>query len=72
MLPFKPGDHAPEKIKAQFQESKAALGDVKIRVLYLHVPDHTVPFEDTLEALNDLHKAGELYVLTLAKSLYSY
>ena len=56
------GDHEPAKIKATFEESLAALGDNKIRVFYLHAPDRTVPFEDTMEAVNELYLAGHLYV----------
>ena len=52
--------HAPEKLKATFKVSLEALGSVKVRVFYLHTPDHTVPYEDTLEAVNDLYQEGYL------------
>ncbi|KAJ3552502.1 hypothetical protein NM688_g4117 [Phlebia brevispora] len=59
ILPQTPGDHAPEKLKTTFSLSLAALGpNIKIRVFYLHAPDRSVPFEDTLEAVNDLYKQG--------------
>ena len=63
-----PGDHEASKFKAAFQESLQALGKNKIRVLYLHIPDRTVPFENTLEAVNDLYQAGHLYVPCFPKS----
>ena len=60
IFPREPGQHEPEKLKATFKLSLNALGSIKIRVFYLHAPDRSVPFEDTLEALNDLHKEGHL------------
>jgi aflatoxin B1 aldehyde reductase len=33
--PFKDGDHSPEKIKAQFRASLAALNTSKVDVFYL-------------------------------------
>ena len=55
-----PGDHAPEKVKASYEESVAALNGKKIRVFYLHKPDRTVPFEQTLEAIDEIYRAGGL------------
>ncbi|KAJ3552503.1 hypothetical protein NM688_g4119 [Phlebia brevispora] len=59
LCPLAPGDHAPEKLKETFNLCLAALGpNIKIRVLYLHLPDRSVPFELTLEAVNDLYEQG--------------
>ena len=58
--PLSQGLHAPEKLKARFKLSLEALGPIKIRVFYLHAPDRTVPFGDTLEAVDDLYKEGHL------------
>lgn len=55
-----PGDHAPEKVKASYEESVKALNGRKIRVFYLHKPDRTVPFEKTLEAIDEIYRAGGL------------
>lgn len=46
------------------------MGPHKIRVYYLHAPDRTeagkvVPFEESLKAINELHKAGFMYVPVL-------
>ena len=60
VYPFNPGDHSPAKLKATFQLSLDALAGKKIRVFYLHIPDRDVPFEETLEAVNELHQAGHL------------
>ena len=51
--------HAPDELKETFKASLDALGPkIKIRVYYLHAPDRTVPYEETLEAINDLYKEG--------------
>lgn len=64
--PTNPGDHKADRFKALFQESKAALGSIPIQVLYLHKPDRTVPFEETLEAADELYKKGEFKELGLS------
>ncbi|KAI0271695.1 aflatoxin B1-aldehyde reductase [Gloeopeniophorella convolvens] len=56
--PIKSGDHAPGRLKELVKESVAALNGVKIRILYLHSPDRSVPYEETARALDELHKEG--------------
>ena len=60
IYPIVPGDHAPSKLKETFQDSLTALKGHKIRVFYLHAPDRSIPFEDTLRAVHELYKAGHL------------
>jgi aflatoxin B1 aldehyde reductase len=60
VYPVNDGDHEPAKVKESFKTSVEALGRNKIRVFYLHKPDRTVPFERTLEAVNEIYKAGGL------------
>jgi aflatoxin B1 aldehyde reductase len=60
VYPVKPGDHAPEKLRATFFASLKALKRDKVRVLYLHAPDRSVPFEDTVAEMDKLHKEGKL------------
>ncbi|KAI8847313.1 NADP-dependent oxidoreductase domain-containing protein [Chytridium lagenaria] len=57
-FPFKAGDHEPEKLKEMFFKSLTALRVPTLQVFYLHAPDHTVPYERTLRAVNDLHAQG--------------
>jgi aryl-alcohol dehydrogenase-like predicted oxidoreductase len=45
-----------------------ALNGVKIRTLYLHKPDRSVPFEETVSAIDELHKQGIL----CARSIISF
>ncbi|KAJ7905443.1 Aldo/keto reductase [Mycena olivaceomarginata] len=58
VYPYKPGDHAPAALRATFFASLEALNRKKVRVLYLHAPDRSVPFEETLEEMNKLHDEG--------------
>lgn len=37
-----------------------------MNVLYLHIPDRSVPFEETLGALDKAHKAGKFKELGLS------
>ncbi|GJE91888.1 aldo/keto reductase [Phanerochaete sordida] len=66
VAPMAPWGHAPEKIRASLDASRAALNGKKIRVLYLHAPDRSVPFEETLAALDALHRAGYFEELGLS------
>lgn len=60
VYPIHPGDHAPAKLRELFSHSEKALGSQKIRVFYLHAPDRAVPYEDTLEVINELYQQGKL------------
>lgn len=60
VFPQQPGGHEPEKVKQSFKLSVEALNGKKIRVFFLHAPDRTVPFERTLEAVNEIYLAGGL------------
>ena len=35
-------------------------------IFYLHAPDRSVPFSETLEAVNELHKEGKFVQLGLS------
>lgn len=62
VYPVKPGDHYPAALRATFETSLKTLQTSKVRVLYLHAPDRSVPFEDTLSEIDKLYKEGKLYV----------
>lgn len=55
-----PGDHSPEKLRAIFNTSLKLIAPYEARVFYLHAPDRSVPFEDTLREVNKLYKEGLL------------
>jgi aflatoxin B1 aldehyde reductase len=50
--------HSPADLRKFLLESLQALKTKKIEMWYLHAPDRTTPFEDTLREVNELHKEG--------------
>tara|TARA_R110002060_G_scaffold52285_1_gene63222 strand:+ start:296 stop:1087 length:792 start_codon:yes stop_codon:yes gene_type:complete len=50
--------HSPEDVRRGLMDSLKALKADKVDMFYLHAPDRTVPFEETLHAVNELHKEG--------------
>lgn len=64
--PLQPGQHKPEVIKEQLNTSLKELKTDCVDIFYLHAPDRSVPFEETLEALNELHKEGKFVELGLS------
>lgn len=66
MYPYEPGVHKPEKLKEVASISLKELGTEQVDIFYLHAPDHSVPFEETLSGVNDLHKAGKFVQLGLS------
>jgi len=64
--PYEPGIHKPDKLKASCYKSLSELGADCVDIFYLHAPDRSVPFEETLEACNELHKEGKFVQLGLS------
>ncbi|RKO94126.1 Aldo/keto reductase [Blyttiomyces helicus] len=64
--PFVPGEHQPERLKKQFRASLAALKTNRVDIFYLHAPDHTVPFAETLKAVQELYEEGTFGELALS------
>jgi len=56
---FFPGAHAPDKVRLSIDESLQALNGGKVNIMYLHAPDSTTPFEETVRVINDSYKKGE-------------
>ncbi|KZT56053.1 Aldo/keto reductase [Calocera cornea HHB12733] len=52
-------DHTAEGVRNGLEASLKALQADKIDTFYLHGPDRRVPYEETLKAVNDLHKEGK-------------
>jgi aflatoxin B1 aldehyde reductase len=59
VYPYKAGVHEPTQLREHFLTSLKALNRDKVRVFYLHAPDRSVPFEDTLRECNKLHEEGK-------------
>ncbi|KAK5461319.1 hypothetical protein LTS15_003382 [Exophiala xenobiotica] len=64
--PVKPGDHAPDKLRASLEKSLKELGTNCVDIFYLHAPDRSVPFEETLRCCNDMFKEGKFVALGLS------
>ncbi|KAH0530814.1 hypothetical protein TsFJ059_005397 [Trichoderma semiorbis] len=50
--------HRPEHLRECLKQSFKALQADKIDMWYLHGPDRSTPYVDTLRAVNELHKEG--------------
>ncbi|KAL8397904.1 hypothetical protein RB594_004565 [Gaeumannomyces avenae] len=57
--PIQAGDNAADKAVASVETSLKDLGTDKVDILYLHAPDRSIPFTETLAAIDQLHKAGK-------------
>ncbi|RDW71606.1 hypothetical protein BP6252_08169 [Coleophoma cylindrospora] len=64
--PNEPGKHKPEVLTAEFETSLKELGTDCVDIFYLHAADRSVPFAETLEAVDKLHKAGKFVQLGLS------
>ncbi|KAG0352418.1 NADP-dependent oxidoreductase domain-containing protein [Gamsiella multidivaricata] len=56
--PTAPKAHGSELLKKTFRESLAALNAKKVDIFYLHAPDYTTPFEETIKAVDELYREG--------------
>lgn len=64
--PNEPGAHSPAVLRAQLETSLRELQTDCVDIFYLHAPDRSVPFAETLEAVNELHKEGKFVQLGLS------
>lgn len=65
-FPHEAGLHSPERLKATLNKSLKELGTNCVDIFYLHAPDRSVPFEDTLKACDELFKEGKFVTLGLS------
>lgn len=66
VYPYEPGVHSASRLKEHALKSLSELGSDTVDIFYLHAPDRSVPFEETLEAVNELHKQGKFVQLGLS------
>lgn len=64
--PYEPGVHKPDRLKEHAYKSLSELGTDTVDIFYLHAPDHSVPFEETLQAVNELYNEGKFVQLGLS------
>lgn len=57
-MPGEQTTHTPEDLRKHLLQSLKALNTDKVDMWYLHGPDHTTPYEETLRGVNDLYKEG--------------
>jgi aflatoxin B1 aldehyde reductase len=50
--------HRPEHLREALKRSLASLQTDKVDMWYLHAPDRSTPYEDTLREVNNLYKQG--------------
>ncbi|CZS92236.1 related to aflatoxin B1-aldehyde reductase GliO-like [Rhynchosporium graminicola] len=60
VYPDKPGKHSREVLTKEFNTSLKELGTDCVDIFYLHAADRSVPFAETLEAVDKLHKDNRL------------
>jgi len=65
-FPVEAGMHSPDRLKATLNKSLQELGTKCVDIFYLHAPDRSVPFEDTLKACDELFKEGKFVTLGLS------
>ncbi|KAJ9112775.1 hypothetical protein QFC20_002100 [Naganishia adeliensis] len=64
--PHEAGAHKPEILKAKVEESLKELGTDSIDIYYLHAADRATPFQDTLKAVDEMHKAGKFKTFAIS------
>ncbi|OQE14471.1 hypothetical protein PENSTE_c035G05615 [Penicillium steckii] len=64
--PQQPGAHKPAVLRENLELSLKELGTNQVDIFYLHAPDRSVPFAETLESVNELHKEGKFVQLGLS------
>lgn len=60
------GKHKPQPLRENLEVSLKELGTDCVDIFYLHAPDRSVPFAETLEAVNEFHKEGKFVNLGLS------
>ncbi len=66
VYPRPAGNHKPTELRAHFETSLAELGTDCVDIFYLHAADRSVPFAETLEAVNQFHQEGKFVQLGLS------
>ena len=64
--PNQPGNHAADKLEESLEKSLKELGTDCVDIFYLHAPDRSLPFQEPLRKLNELHKKGKFVQLGLS------
>lgn len=66
IYPEEPGMHEPSRLRKLITSSLNELGSDYVDIFYLHAPDRSVPYEDTLAEVNKLYQEGKFKQLGLS------
>jgi aflatoxin B1 aldehyde reductase len=66
IYPKQAGEHSREKLIPKWEVSLSNLGVDATDIFYLHAPDRATPFEETLEATDQMYREGKFKVLGLS------
>lgn len=64
--PIKPGGHSAGPLREALETSLRELKTDKLDIFYLHAPDYTTPFADTVQAMDVLHREGKFDVFGIS------
>ncbi|KAL9042254.1 MAG: hypothetical protein Q9214_003836 [Letrouitia sp. 1 TL-2023] len=64
--PHEPGTHKPAKLRESLTKSLEELKTDCVDIFYLHAADRSVPFAETLQEVNKMHKEGKFVQLGLS------
>lgn len=64
--PYEPGTHKPANLRASLTKSLEELQTDCVDIFYLHAADRSVPFAETLQEVNKMHKEGKFVQLGLS------
>lgn len=64
--PEQPGWHEKSKLREILSTSLTELGTDQVDIFYLHAPDRSVSFEETLQACDELYREGKFKQLGLS------
>jgi aflatoxin B1 aldehyde reductase len=53
-------------LRASVEKSLSELKTSKLDICYLHAPDYGTPFDETVEAMDELHKEGKVDVFGIS------
>lgn len=66
IYPEEPGMHEPARLRKLITSSLNELGSGEVDIFYLHAPDRSVPYEDTLAEVNKFYQEGKFKRLGLS------
>lgn len=64
--PSQPGMHSPARLRASLETSLKELELPCVDIFYLHAPDRSVPFEETLQCCDEMFREGKFVTLGLS------